>query len=280
MGTLHVVGIPAVDPKDVTRRALRVLRAAGLIVTSDTLHAQKFLTFHGIGTPLVACTLQEAAAENAEKTADIDIVLQRLAHEDVALLFTEASWGNPALTSSLVCAAVERGFAVVPVPGPSATVTALVTSGLPTNTYVSLGVLPSRHLERRQLLGSVAAECRTLVAFEMSDRLSLALHDVVEILGDRCLTLSPLRADAGEIWRGTASEALAYLEANPPHGKWVLVVSGSPTQTAQWPEEQVRSELERLLVKGMSRKEAARRVAGVSGWRPRDVYRLAAQFHV
>ncbi|UCC63195.1 MAG: hypothetical protein JSV36_21065 [Anaerolineae bacterium] len=280
MGTLYVVGIPAADPKDVTRRALRVLRAVDLIVTSDTLHAQEFLTFHRIGTPLVACTLQEAARENAEKTVEIESILQRLAHEDVALLFTEASWGNSTLTWSLVRAAVEQGFAIVPVPGPSATVTALVTSGLPANTYVSLGILPSRNLERRQLLGSVTAERRTLVAFEMSDRLLLALHDVVEILGDRYLTLSPLEANADEMWRGTTSEALAYFEANPPHGKWALVISGSLTQTTQWPEERVRSELERLLVKGMSRKKAARQVAGLSGWRPRDVYRLAAQFHV
>jgi 16S rRNA (cytidine1402-2'-O)-methyltransferase len=280
MGTLHVVGIPAADPKDVTRRALRVLRAVGLIVTSNTLCAQKFLTFHGIGTPLVACPLQKAAGENTEETVEIEIILQRLAHEDVALLFTEASWGNSTLTWNLVRAAVERGFAITSVPGPSLAVTALVTSGLPADTYVSLGVLPSRNLERRQLLGSVAAGRRTLVAFEMSDRLSLALHDVVEILGDRCLILSPLEADADEIWRGTASEALAYFKANPPPGKWALVISGSLTQTAQWPEERVRSELERLLVKGMSRKEAARQVAGVSGWRPRDVYRLAARFHV
>jgi len=171
----------------------------------------------------------------------------------------------------------------VSVPGPSATVTALVTSGLPADAYVSLGFLPQCMAEGRQLLGSLAVERRTLVAFEASSHLLVALRDVVEILGDRRLALSPLWAESGEeVWRGTVNEAVVHFEADPPRGEWALAVGGATGETVRWPEGQVRSEMERLLADGLSRKEAARQVAEVAGWRPRKVYGLAegSQFHV
>jgi 16S rRNA (cytidine1402-2'-O)-methyltransferase len=108
--------------------------------------------------------------------------------------------------------------------------------------------------------------------------LLVALRDVAETLGRRPLSLSPLWAESDEAaWRGTVDEAVAHFEANPPHGEWALVIGGARGKAARWPEDRVQSELERLLVKGLGRKEAARLVAEVSGWRPREVYRLAAQ---
>lgn len=264
MGTLYVVGIPAGNPEDMTLRALRVLREVSLIVSPDTPRAQKLLAHYGIDTPLAGCAGNEPESDN-------------LGDGDVALLLAEGPSGHSTPAWEWVCAAVERGFAVVSVPGPSAAVTALVISGLPTDAYVSLGFLPRRVAERRQLLASLAVERRTLVAFETSGRLPAALRDAAKTLGDRPLALLPVRDEAGErVWRGTLNEAVAHFEANPLPGEWSLVIGGAVGEAARWPEERVRSELERLLAGGSSRKEAARQVAQVSGWRSREVYGLAA----
>ena len=284
MGTLYVVGIPAGNLEDVTQRALRVLREVDLIVAQDIPQAQELLAYYGIDTPLAGtgCTGNETTSENV-KVGGSEDVLERLTHSDVALLSTEGLLGRPDPAWWLVRTAVERGIAVVSVPGPPAAVTALVTSGLPVDAYLSLGFLPQGITQRRKLLGSQAVERRTLVAFETSSRLLVALRDVAETLGHRPLSLSPLRAESDEAaWRGTVDEAAAHFEANPPRGEWALVIGGARGKAARWPEGRVQSELERLLVKGLGRKEAARLVAEVSGWRPREVYRLAAQgrFHV
>lgn len=283
MGALYVVGIPAGNLEDVTLRALRVLREVSLIVAQDIPRAQEFLAHCGIDTPLTGYARNETEVEHVEEIAGDEAVLERLTRSDVALLSTEGLSDRSAPAWWLVRDAVERGIAVVSVPGPSATVTALVTSGLPADAYVSLGFLPQCMAERRQLLGSLAVERRTLVAFEASSHLLVALRDVVEILGDRRLALSPLLAESGEeVWRGTVNEAVVHFETDPPRGEWALVVGGATGETVRWPEGQVRSELERLLADGLSRKEAARQVAEVAGWRPRKVYGLAegSQFHV
>jgi 16S rRNA (cytidine1402-2'-O)-methyltransferase len=282
MGTLYVVGLPASNLEDVTQRALRVLREVGLIIAQDVLHAQDFLAYHSINTPLVACSGNKIETRSMEKPAGCELALETLVHGDVALLSTDAPLGDAASSWRLVRAAVERGFAIVSVPGPSATVTALVTSGLPADAYLFLGSLPQRITERRRLLASIANERRTLVAFETFSCLQSALCDVAEILGNRRLALLPFWANSSEAWRGTVKEALAHLEGEPLRAEWALVISGSTGQAARWSEEQVRSELKSLLADGMGRKEAARRIAEVSGWRRREVYRLAgqSQFHV
>lgn len=278
MGTLYVVGMPAGNLTDVTLRALRVLREVGLVVAQDIPRAQELLAHYGVDTLLTGCTGNENKSGNVEETVEGESVLQALSGGDVALLFETERETVSGSAHRLVRAAVERGLAVVAVPGPAAAVTALVVSGLPADAYVSLGFLPQRAVERRQLLASLSAERRTLVAFETASRLLAALRDAAETLGDRPLTLSPVRVEPGErVWRGTVSEAVIHFEANPPRGEWALVIGGATGEAVRWPEDRVRSELARLLAGGLSRKAAARRVAHVSGWRPREVYRLAAE---
>jgi 16S rRNA (cytidine1402-2'-O)-methyltransferase len=266
MGTLYVVDVPLGNPEDVTLRALRALREASLVVARDIPRVREFLTRNGIDAPL--------AGYNESESRDVEeIALEALESGDVALL----SETTP-LVYHLVRSAVERGLPVVSVPGPSAAVTALVLSGLPADAFVCLGFLPQRAAERRTLLASLAAEPRTMVAFEMSSRLAAALHDVAETLGDRPMALTQVEGRGkGGVWRGTVKEALAYFEANLPDGQCALVIGGAMEEERRWPEARVRSELARLLAEGLSRKAAARQVAQVSGWRQREVYRLAEE---
>jgi len=266
MGTLYVVDVPLGNPEDVTLRALRALREASLVVAQDIPRVREFLTRYGIDTPL-------AGDKESESRGVEEIALEALQSGDVALL----SETTPLVYYGLVRTAVERDLPVASVPGPSAAVTALVLSGLPADAFVCLGFLPQPAAGRRAWLASLAAEPRTMVAFEMSHHLPAALRDVAEALGDRPMSLTQVEGrDKGGVWRGTVREALAYVEANLPDGPCALVIGGA-VEDRRWPEARVRSELARLLAAGSSRKAAARQVAQVSGWRQREVYRLAGE---
>ena len=153
--------------------------------------------------------------------------------------------------------------------------TALVVSGLPSDSFLYLGFLPRRQRERRKLLAEVTREWRTLVAFEAPHRLRKSLADIETVLGNRplavCRELTKLYE---EVWRGTVAEARAHFDAVEPRGEFTLVIGGAPKDRAHWDEERVRAELDELLAQGTPRPAAARRIAAASGWNRSQVYDL------
>ncbi len=269
MGTLYVVGTPIGNLEDISLRALRILRQVDLIAAEDTRTTRKLLARYGIETPLTSY-------HEHNKLTKLDYLLKTLREKDVALV-SEA--GMPGLSDpgyELIRAAIERGIPVVPVPGPSALVTALVVSGLPTDSFVYLGFLPRRREERRRLLESVARERRTLVAFEAPHRLLATLADLKEVLGDRRIAIArELTKVHEEVWRGTTGEALARFEETPPRGEFTLVIEGA--KEARWDEERVRQALRRMLGEGVGTREAVKAVAELAGWPKREVYELALE---
>jgi 16S rRNA (cytidine1402-2'-O)-methyltransferase len=274
LGTLYLVGTPIGNLEDISLRALRTLREARLIAAEDTRRTRHLLAHYDIHTPLTSYY-------EHNKLSKLDTILDALANGDVALV-SEA--GMPGLSDpgyELVKAAIEAGHRVVPVPGPSALVAALVVSGLPTDACLYLGFLPRRAAERRRLLAEVAAERRTLVAFEAPHRLLEALSDVQAVLGERQVAVArELTKLHEEIWRGPVGEALAHYLAEPPRGEITLVIAGatdSGQAAVQWDADRVRSAVAALLEEGVKRNEAIRRVAEASGWPRRDVYRLAVR---
>jgi 16S rRNA (cytidine1402-2'-O)-methyltransferase len=270
MGTLYIVGSPIGNLEDVTLRALRVLKEVALIAAEDTRRARLLLARYEIKTPLTSY-------HEHNKLSKLDYILEKLQDGDVALV---SDAGMPGLSDPgyvLIRAAIERGVPVEPIPGPSALVTALVVSGLPTDSFLYLGFLPRRRAARRQLLAEIAGERRTLVAFEAPHRLLKSLADLAELLGERRLAVArELTKLHEQTWRGTTAEALDYFREHPPRGEITLVIAGA-TAKEVWDEERVRAALEELLAAGFKRKEAARRVAQESGWPSRDVYRLAGK---
>ena len=269
MGTLYVVGTPIGNLEDISLRALRILRQVDLIAAEDTRTTRKLLARYGIETPLTSY-------HEHNKLTKLDYLLETLREKDVALV-SEA--GMPGLSDpgyELIRAAIERGIPVVPVPGPSALVTALVVSGLPTDSFVYLGFLPRRREERRRLLELVARERRTLVAFEAPHRLLATLADLKEVLGDRRIAIArELTKVHEEVWRGTTGEALARFEETPPRGEFTLVIEGA--KEARWDEERVRRALRRMLGEGVGTREAVKAVAELAGWPKREVYELALE---
>lgn len=270
VGTLYLVGTPIGNLEDITLRALRVLREVSLIAAEDTRHTRKLLARYDIRTPMTSYF-------EHNKLAKLDTILAALEAGDVALV---SDAGMPGISDpgyELVRAALERGFPVVPVPGPSAIVSALAASGLPTDAFVYVGFLPRKAGERRRMLESLRTERRTLVLYEAPHRLLDTLGDILAVLGDRPAAVArELTKVHEEIWRGTVAGAIAHFTAHEPRGEFTLIVGGTAEMPA-WSEEQVRAALARHLADGRSVRDAAADVAARSGWRKRDVYPIARQ---
>ena len=230
MAILYVVATPIGNLEDISLRALRVLREVKLIAAEDTRKTRRLLNAYNIETPLTSY-------HEHSKRAKLDHLLGYLEKEDLALV-SEA--GMPGLSDpgyDLIVAAIERGISVVSVPGPSAVITALVVSGLPTDQFVYVGFLPRRKGQRQRLLSSISDEARTIVAFEAPHRVGEALTDIEEILGDRrvsvCRELTKVHE---EVFRGRMSQAREHFAE--PRGEFSLVIEG---KTRAWLKFQERS---------------------------------------
>src|SRR5687767_5289332 len=172
MGTLYLVPTPIGNLEDITLRALRVLREVSLIAAEDTRHTRRLLARYDIATPCVAY-------HEHNKLAQLDDVITALVNGDVALVSDAGTPGMSDPGFELVSTCIAAGFPVVPVPGPSAPITALVAAGLPTDQFIYLGFLPRKGPERRALLHSLADLPQTLVCFEAPHRIADALADML-----------------------------------------------------------------------------------------------------
>jgi 16S rRNA (cytidine1402-2'-O)-methyltransferase len=270
VGVLYLIGTPIGNLEDISLRALRLLEEVPLIAAEDTRRARILLDHYDIPTRLISYF-------EGNKVSRLDVLMEALDQGDVALI-SEA--GMPGLSDpgyELVQAAIELGHQVVPIPGPSAPIAALVASGLPTDRFLFLGFLPRRRARRRALLTEVAAQTATLVTFEAPHRIRSTLADVETILGDRPLALCrELTKLFEEIWRGTVSQARARYEAEEPRGEFTLVIAGAEREGV-WEEEAVLRALEHELRQGTPPTRAARDVAAASGWDRRRVYDLSLQ---
>lgn len=266
MGTLYIVGTPIGNLEDITLRALRILGEVSLIAAEDTRAARKLLTHYDIKTPLTSYW-------EHNKLTKLDRILHALQQQDVGLISRAGMPGISDPGYELIKAAINNGFSVVPVPGPSAPVAALVVSGLPTDSFLYLGFLPRKRGKRTRLLSSLVGETRTLVAFEAPHRLLLALEDVRDTLGDRPMAVTrELTKLHEEVVRGTTSDLIQHFESSPPRGEVTLVIQG--VEDTMWEQDQVETALRRLSRDGISGTEASKEVAKMSH-RPRaEVYRI------
>ncbi|MEW8977873.1 MAG: 16S rRNA (cytidine(1402)-2'-O)-methyltransferase [Symbiobacterium sp.] len=272
MGTLYIVGTPIGNLEDITQRALRTLREVAVIACEDTRETRKLLNHFQIDTPVTSYH------EHNKRTAGPRLIERLLGGDDVALV-TDA--GMPAISDpgeDLVRSAIEAGIPVVPVPGPTAFVTALVASGLPTRRFVFEGFLPHKGRERREALERLKAEERTVILYEAPHRLRETLQDLRAALGDRravaCRELTKLYE---EYVRGMLSELIMHFEAHEPRGEFVLILDGASPEApeAEAGPADARSlarAVAELEAQGMDRKAAMKEVAQRLGLRKRAVY--------
>ena len=270
MGVLYIVPTPIGNLEDITLRALRVLREVSLIAAEDTRTTRVLLQHYDIRTPLLSY-------HEHNETQRLETLLEALTLGDVALV---SDAGMPAIADpgyELLRAALAAGLRVEALPGPSALTTALVGSGLPTDSVIWLGFLPKQAQARAVLLESLRHERRTLLACESPHRLLAALAAIRATLGERPLAVARELSKLHEEYvRGPTSEVLAHFEAQAPRGEIMLVIGGAEGE-ATWEAAQVRAELTARQAAGEALGSAAKAVAELSGWKRRAVYALGLE---
>jgi 16S rRNA (cytidine1402-2'-O)-methyltransferase len=279
-GRLYIVATPIGNLADVTLRALDVLRSVPLIAAEDTRHSRRLLGPQSITTHLVSFHARNATRRLPE-------LLEHLRSGADLAVITDA--GTPGVSDpgeELVRAWAAEDGLVVPIPGPSAVLAAVVASGVAGPRWSFEGFLPRSGKDRRERLARIAADDRATVLYEAPGRVAATLAQLAEACGgDRpaavCRELTKLHET---ISRGTLAELaeLARSDQIPARGEFALVVgagqgtpvAGSTTQVDA--EQAARTEVERLVAAGAARGEAARRVAAATGISRRKLYRAGA----
>ena len=268
-GILFVVATPIGNLEDISLRAVRVLREADLIAAEDTRHTSKLLHHYDIRRPT-------ASLHEHNEQEKVPALVERLRGGTRIALVTDA--GTPAVSDPgyrLVRAAIDAGIRVEAIPGPSAVLAALVSSGLPTDSFVFAGFPPPKSAARRAWFEALRDEPRTLVFFEAPHRIRETLAAAIETLGDREAALGrELTKLHEEVLRGSLSAVLARL--GEPRGEFTVVVAGgtddSATTDEQVPDHQLFMEFGRLTEKGFGRREAIAELAERHGLRSRVVF--------
>jgi 16S rRNA (cytidine1402-2'-O)-methyltransferase len=224
-GVLYVVGTPIGNLEDITYRAVRVLREAELIACEDTRHTRKLLDHYGIEAKLVSYH-EHNEAQRAE-----ELVKKLLEGVTVAQV---SDAGMPGISDPgyrVIQLAIENGIVVVPVPGPSALVTALAASGLPTDAFEFRGFLPARSGQRRTVLESIRSAEHTVIFYEAPHRVHEAVEDIVAVLGPaRPLVIArELTKMHEEFLRGTAGALAEQIRDRDVKGEITVLIGKAPS---------------------------------------------------
>ena len=272
-GELYLVGTPIGNLGDISPRALETLREADFIAAEDTRVTAKLLNHFEIKKPLVSYYEHNRASSGAR-------ILERLLAGESCALVTDA--GMPAISDpgeDIVRQCAEAGVTVLAAPGPSAVVTALAISGLPTGRFTFEGFLSVTKKSRFEHLDSLRGEKRTMVFYEAPHKLLRTLQDMLAVFGDRrialCREMTKLHE---ECIRTTLSGALKRYETEPPRGEYVLVVAPAPETTApQASPEEALAAVEEYRATGHSLREACRLAAEETGYTKNELYALAVR---
>lgn len=261
---LYLVATPIGNLEDITLRAIRILKEVALIAAEDTRKTAILLKKYDINTPL--CSYYEHS-----NSGKISFILEKLQEGDVAVV-SEA--GMPGISDpgyELIVVAAQKGARVVPVPGPSAVVSAVAASALPTDSFLFLGFLPRKTSERKRFLADNARQSATMVVYEAPHRIRDAFSDIIQVLGNRRIAVCrEITKVYEEIFRGTVSQALDYFEC--PKGEFTLVIEGWREDEAGSGDE-LESRIKEMKNSGMKAKDAVSILAGETGLKRRDIYR-------
>jgi 16S rRNA (cytidine1402-2'-O)-methyltransferase len=268
---LYIVATPIGNLADITIRALQTLAGADLIACEDTRHSRKLLDHYAIRTPLTAYHEHNAAARRPE-------LLRKLAAGGVIALISDA--GTPLISDpglKLVQDAVSTGCAVIPVPGPSALLAAVVGAGLPTDRFLFCGFLASKSVARTKQLSALADSQATLVFYEAPGRVASALSAMAETLGaDREAVVAREMTKRFETFeRGTLAELAERFSDQTVKGECVVLVAPAADRPAISIDDPALAEWLRQAVDGQGVKAASAELAEQTGLPRRALYQLA-----
>lgn len=270
-GVLVLVGTPIGNLGDLGPRAVEELAGADVVVCEDTRRTGKLLEHAGVRARRLL------VADDHNEVRRIGEVLDRLSRGQRVAVVSDA--GMPGISDPgerLVRAAVEAGHRVEVVPGPSAAIAAVVSSGLPAGRFVMEGFLPRKGGGRSSRLAEVAAERRTVILYEAPHRLARTLADLAETCGaDRRVVIArELTKLHEEVWRGTLGDAVGRAGSVEPRGEHVLVLAGAPAPEVA-DDQTIREALASARAEGATTRDAVAAVARALGVPKRRVYDLA-----
>ena len=268
-GILYLVASPIGNLEDITFRAVRILKECDLIACEDTRHTLKLLNHYGIGKPLISYH------DHNEATRSAELIARLQAGSNVALI---SDAGMPLVADPgyrLVTAAVSAGISVQPIPGPSALLTALAASGLPTDAFRFAGFLPAKSGQRSSVLESFSNDPATLIFYEAPHRILDALADVDRIMGARLVVVArELTKTHEEFLRGTARHILDILAARDAvKGEITLLIGkAAKNEVPQLDQTSVEEAVAACMREGLTRMDAVKAVARRRGLPKREVY--------
>jgi 16S rRNA (cytidine1402-2'-O)-methyltransferase len=269
-GTLYVVSTPIGNLDDITERALKTLRSVALVAAEDTRHTANLLNHFGIVTPTTSLHRHNEAQKNR-------LLLQKLAEGlDVALV---SDAGTPLVADPgqrLIAAAAGEGIRVVPIPGPSAILTALAVSGFPADQFVFAGFAPSRSLDRKRWFQQLSTENRTVVYFEAPHRVRTSIAEAGQYLGERQICIGrELTKRFETVFRGTVNR-LNDLSV-PERGEFTIVLGPIDEKAVARPvasDSEILAYFGQIADSSTSKREAAAKTAHEFGLSTKYVYSL------
>jgi 16S rRNA (cytidine1402-2'-O)-methyltransferase len=269
-GILYIVATPIGNLADITQRAIQTLKDVDIIAAEDTRHTHKLLQHYAIDTKTISYH------EHNEQQRSEELLARLREGSDVAIV---SDAGTPGINDPgfrLVRLAIENNISVVSVPGPSALVTALVASGLPTDEFFFGGVLPARSGARRKRLMELSVVPGTVIFYEAPHRLSASLKDAAEVLGTRqAVVARELTKVHEEFRRGTLVElAKHYDDAEQARGEVVLLIDRQRNETVQKTEDaDIESLVARFESEGLDHRSALKKAARELGLSRDEAYR-------
>lgn len=270
IGKLYICPTPIGNLEDITLRTLRILGQADLIACEDTRHSLKLLNHYEIKKPLTSYH------EHNVKEKGPTLIYKLLEGQNIALI-TDA--GMPGISDpgeDIIKMAIEEGIEVVGLPGPSASITALVVSGLSTDKFVFEGFMPSKKRDRVKALEVLAEEKRTIIFYESPHRLIDTLNDMLEKLGNRKIAIvRELTKLHEEIYRGDFIGAISKFESTPIKGEFVIIVEGN-TEVQEITVD-IQKELKKHIENGMTKKDAIKKVVEEFNIPKNEVYTESLQ---
>jgi len=272
-GKLYLCATPIGNLEDITYRVLRTLKEVDLIAAEDTRNSIKLLNHFDIHTPMTSY-------HEYNKIEKAEVLIRKMQEGTNIALITDA--GTPGISDpgeDLVRMCYEAGIEVTSLPGSAACITALTLSGLPTRRFAFEAFLPSDKKERQAVLAELVNETRTIILYEAPHRLIKTLNELLEVLGNRKMTLCrELTKKHETAFAASIQDILKFYETQEPKGECVLVIEGKSREElkleerARFEEMTIEEHMDIYLKQGMDKKEAMKAVAKDRGVSKRDVY--------
>lgn len=272
-GKLYLCATPIGNLDDITLRVLNTLKEVDLIAAEDTRHSIKLLNYFDIKTPMTSY-------HEFNKVEKARYLVDKMREGINVALITDA--GTPGISDpgeELVKQCYEAGIELTSLPGPAACITALTMSGMATRRFSFEAFLPQDKKEKLRILEELKNETRTIILYEAPHRLVRTLGDLLEVLGERRISVCrELTKKYETVFRTTFSEALAFYGTQEPKGECVIVIEGRSAEEIReekersWDSMSIEEHMEYYQSQGTERKDAMKLVAKDRGLTKRDVY--------